>query len=96
MLYVQFYWPKIVKKWSNMNQYISVSTDIDEKQFVVFEHITIHLSYSYVHLPRLTWILFFFFFSGFLSNLSTLKPLNAQNSHFEPLCRRCQEGQGPA
>ena len=39
------------KKWSNLNQHISVSTDIDEKRSAVFKHIIIHISYSYVHLP---------------------------------------------
>ena len=41
----------MIKKWSNLNQHISVSTNIDEKRFVVFKHIINNLSYGYVHLP---------------------------------------------
>ena len=50
------------QKWTNLNRYISKSTDIDEKRFVVFEHTIDQLFYGYVHFT-LTWVLFFFYSS---------------------------------
>ena len=46
------------KKLTNLNRYISVVTNIDEKWFVVFEHTMNHLSFGYVHLPQFESIYF--------------------------------------
>ena len=35
------------------NRYTSVSTDINEKWFVIFEHIIDHFFFGYVQLPQL-------------------------------------------
>ena len=75
--------PKMGKKVTSLNRYISVITDIDEKIFAVFEHTINRLSFGYVCLPQLEnyfscfrfFLLLFFFF--FLLPLSTFKPLNA-------------------
>ena len=48
-----FYRPKMGKKLTSLNRYISVITDIDEKWFVIFEHTINHLSFGYIHLPQL-------------------------------------------
>ena len=45
--------PKMGKKLTNLNRYISVITDIDKKWFVIFEHTINHLSLGYVRLPQL-------------------------------------------
>ena len=50
------------KKWTNLNQYISVSTDIDEERFVGFEYTIDHLSSGYVYLHQLEYYFFLFFF----------------------------------
>ena len=50
------------KKWTNLNQYISINTDIDEKWFVIFKHTFNHLSFGYAHLAQLEY-----YFSLFLS-----------------------------
>ena len=63
------------KKLTNLNQYILVITDIDEKCFVVFEHTINHLSFGYVRLFQLEYyfscfgfffLLLFFFFCRYL------------------------------
>ena len=68
----------------------SVTTDIDEKYFAIFEHTINHLSFSYVRLPQrenyflvLNLFSYFFFFFRFLLPPSTFKPLNALYSKFE-------------
>ena len=43
-------------KLTNLNRYISVITNIDEKWFVVFEHNTNHFDFGYVRLPNLNTI----------------------------------------
>ena len=57
---------------TNLNAYMSVSTDIDEKRFVAFEHIINHLCFGYVCLPYLntfcSFFLNFFFFSYLFLN----------------------------
>ena len=53
---------KVGRKWTILNQYISVITDIDEKWFVIFEHTINCLSFDYVHLPQLDY-----YFSSFVS-----------------------------
>ena len=75
------------KKWTILNRYISVITNIDEKyEFVVFEHTINCLSFGYVYLPQLEYHFFsFFFFFLILLRLSTFKPLNALYSKFERL-----------
>ena len=63
---------KMGKKLSNLNRYVSVISDIDEKWFVVFEHSINHPFYGYVRLPQLEYyfscfayfFLFFYFSSG--------------------------------
>ena len=84
--------PKMGKKLTGLNQYISVITDIDEKLFVHFEHTISQLSFGYVRLPQLEYfflVLFFFLtfflFLFFSSMLSTFKPLNGLYSKFERL-----------
>ena len=79
------------KKLTNLNQYISVNTNIDEKWFVIFEHTINHLSFGRVRLPQLEiyfscFVLFFpYFFFRFLLLLCTFKPLNTLYSKFERL-----------
>ena len=43
------------RKSSNLNGYISVITDIDEKWFVVFEQTINHLSFDYIRLLKLEY-----------------------------------------
>ena len=50
------------KKLTNLNQYIVVVVDIDEKWFVIFQHTINHLSFDYVRLPQSD---FFFFYPTF-------------------------------
>ena len=73
----------------NLNRYISIVTDIDEKWFVVFYHTINHLSFGYVRLPQFKYFFFvlhlFLLFFLFLLPLSTFKPLNALYSKFERL-----------
>ena len=66
---------------------MSVSTDIDEKRFVVFEYTINHLTSGYVVYPGLDNIFLFVFFLLFftLPSRSTFKPLNVQTSKFEQL-----------
>ena len=80
------------QKWTILNRYISVITDIGEKWFVIFEHTINWISFSYVHLPQLEYYFsffflfsYFFFFFNILLRLSTFKPLNALYSKFERL-----------
>ena len=58
----------MVKKLTNLNQYISVITSIAKKWFVIFEHTIKQLSLGYVPLPQLEYnfscFASFFFFSG--------------------------------
>ena len=80
------------RKLMNLNQYISVVTDMDKKWFVVFEH-TINRLFLFMFVyPNLNTItifpvlhLFFFLFFLFLLLLSTFKSLNALYLKFEPL-----------
>ena len=86
----KFYRPKMDNKLMNLNRYISVITNIDEKWFVIFEHTINHLSNGYVHLPQFECHFSFFFsvlfaFFVFLPMLSTSKPLNKMYSKFERL-----------
>ena len=55
------------RKWTILNRYISVITDIDEKWFVIFEHTINCFSFGYVRLPQLEYYFssFFFLFSYF-------------------------------
>ena len=80
----EFYKLKLGKNSTNLNRYISVGINIDEKRFVIFEHTINHLSY-----PNLdTFFSFLFFlrcFFLFLPELSTFKSLIAQYSNFERL-----------
>ena len=46
---------KWAKKLTNLNRYISVTTDIDEKRFVIFERTINHFSFGYVRLPQLEY-----------------------------------------
>ena len=74
--WTKFYRPKVGKKWTILNRYISVITNIDEKWFVVSEHTINWLSFGYIHLPQLEYyfssffsfflLFFFWFFSGYL------------------------------
>ena len=56
------------KKLTNLNQYISVVTDIAKKWFVIFEHTIKQLSLGYVRLPQIEYnfscFASYFFFSG--------------------------------
>ena len=49
----KFYKPKMGRKQTSLNQYISVITDINEKWFVIFQHSIHHLSFSYICSPQL-------------------------------------------
>ena len=78
------------KKFMNLNQYMSVVTDTDEKQFMVFEHTINHHSFGYVCYPSLNTVflvlhLFLTSFSLLLLRLFTFKPLNPLYSKFERL-----------
>ena len=73
-----------------LNRYISIITDFDGKEFVIFEHTINHLSFGYVGSPQLEYYFFSFFlgfsfFFFFLLRLSTFKQLNALYSKFERL-----------
>ena len=50
------------EKLSNLNRYISVITDIDEKWFVIFEKTINRLFFGYGRLPQLTYYFLFSFF----------------------------------
>ena len=54
----KFYKPKMDKKLTNLNRYISVITNIDKQWFAVFEHTINRLSFGCVRLPQLTTIFF--------------------------------------
>ena len=58
------YRPKMGKKLTNLNQYITAITDTDEKWFMIFEHTINHLSFAYVRLPQPKY--YFSFASFFL------------------------------
>ena len=78
------------QKWAKVGEFepISITTDIDEKWFVIFEHTIYHLSLVMFIRANLHTVLFFVFsnfFFLFLPKLSTCKPLNAQYSNFERL-----------
>ena len=64
----------LVAKTLNLNRYISVITDIDEKWFVIFELTLTHLSFGYVRLPQLKMLFFLFsiFFLLFYFSSATL------------------------
>ena len=64
-----------------------VITDIDQKQFAIFEHTINHHSFGYVCLPKLEnyFSCFASFFLLFLLPLSTFKPLTALYVKFERL-----------
>ena len=54
------------KKLTNLNRYISVITDIDEKGFAVFEHIINLLSFGYICLSQFeNYFFVLFLFSYF-------------------------------
>ena len=59
------------QKVNNLNQYISIIIDIDEKWFLIFEHTINYLSFGYGHLPQLEYhfycsaSFFLLFFSSF-------------------------------
>ena len=57
----EFYRQQMGKKSTSLKWYISITTNIDEKWFVVFEHTINHLTFGYVRLPPLEN----FFFSCF-------------------------------
>ena len=59
----QFNKPTIGKKWTILNRYISVTTDIDEKKFFGFEHTTYHFLMIMFIYSVLDTIVSFFFFS---------------------------------
>ena len=74
----ELYKPKIGKKRTNLNRYISVSTNTYEKWFVNIGYTINHLSFGYVHLPQPGYY-FFFVFSNLFSSRA-FKPLNPQYS----------------
>ena len=43
---------KISKKWTILNRCISVTTNINEKKFLVFEHATYKFYHGHIHLFR--------------------------------------------
>ena len=51
------------KKLTNLNQYIVVVVDIDEKWFVIFQRTINHLSFDYVRLPQSDFFSFILLFS---------------------------------
>ena len=59
------------KKWTNLNQYISVSTNINEEWFVIFEHTINHLFLGYVYLPQREYNFSFFFLAFYLFYFSS-------------------------
>ena len=63
----KFYRPKMGKNLTNLNRYISVITDIEEKRFVIFEYTVNHLSVDYVCLPQLEYYLSCFLFPYFFA-----------------------------
>ena len=80
------------KKPTNLNRYISVITDIEEKWLVIFEHTINHLSFGYVRLQQLEYcfscfasLVFSFFSFAFPSATIYFKPLNALYSNFRQL-----------
>ena len=85
--------PKIGKKWTGLNQYITVSTDVAGKRFVVFEHTINHLSSGGVSLFHLAY---HFSFSSFFifPRRYTFKQLSAQTSNFERLWITGRTGSG--
>ena len=62
------------KKLTDLNQYVSIITNTDQKWFVMFEHTLNYLSFGYVRSPQLECYFssFFFFFIIFL-RLSTFE-----------------------
>ena len=74
------------KNLTNLNQYISVITNIDKKWFVTFEQTINHLSFGYVILSQFEcYFSCFASFFPFLFMLFTSKPLNALYSKLERL-----------
>ena len=67
-------------------QKLEVSTDIDKKCFMIFEHTINHLPLVIFIYPNLNNFLLFSFFFLFLHKLfKTFNPLNAQYLQFEQL-----------
>ena len=95
---IKFYTPKMGKKLTSSNRYISIITDIDDKWFVVFEHTINHLSFGYVCLPQLEQYFFCFasFFLLFFSSLNALykkfERLKISGSTSVQLNQGCQVG----
>ena len=50
---------KLENRWTNLNRYISISTDIDKNWFVIFEHTMNYLFYGCVHLSQLEYFFSF-------------------------------------
>ena len=66
----KFYRPKMDKTLMNLNRWISVISDINEKWFVIFEYTFNHAPFFWLCLCTLTWTSIFFvllFFSYFFS-----------------------------
>ena len=64
----KFYTPKMGKKLTNLNRYISVRTDIDETWFVIFDYTTIvflFIVFVYSNLKLYFLFVFFFFLTFF-------------------------------
>ena len=92
VMWPKFYSPKMGRKLTSLNRYISVITDIDGKWFVILEHTINCLSVGYARLPQLEYYFSFFFLFSYLFffliillRLSTFKPLNTPYSKFERL-----------
>ena len=78
------------KKLTNLNRYISVITDVDEKWFVILSTLSttfLLVMFVYPNLKAIFLVLFLFFLLFFLIllALATFKPLNALYSKFERL-----------
>ena len=76
----QFQRPKIGKKWTIFVRYISVTTDIDEKNFVFLNTLLtffLMVVFIYPTLDKIFSLFFLFFPFFFLLLLSTFKPQNA-------------------
>ena len=81
----KFHKPKMGKKLTNLNRYISVITDIDEKWFLGLLSTTFLLLCLFTPTLIAYYFLFFIFFQFvfFLLPLSTFKSRNALHSKFE-------------
>ena len=87
--WLNFYRPKMGKNLTNLNWYILVITDSDEKCFLIFKHTINHLFFGNVRLSLLEYYLsftsFFFLFFLFLLPMLAFKPLYALYSTLEGL-----------